>query len=67
MERTSSEPVFNLNECDLGRSFFSGRRAMLIHDNSLVEPVLQPFDALPDLAAIVELPANNRLRRLSRS
>ena len=24
---------------------------MLVHDSSLIQPVLQPFDAMPELAA----------------
>ncbi len=52
-EDTRSEPVFNLKVMR-AQSFFVGRRGMLVHDNSLVEPVLRPFDAAPDLAAIIE-------------
>jgi len=50
-----SEPVFNLKVMQ-AQSFFVGQGGMLVHDNSLVEPVLQPFDAVPDLAAIIERP-----------
>ena len=53
-----SEPVFNLKVMQ-AQSFFVGQRGMLVHDNSLVEPVLQPFDAVPDLAAIVERPTKS--------
>ena len=49
----ASEPVFNLKVMQ-AQSFFVGQRGMLVHDNSLVEPVLQPFDAMPELAAVVQ-------------
>jgi hypothetical protein len=61
VDDSGSEPVFNLKVME-SQSFFVGRQGMLVHDNSLVEPVLQPFDALPDLTAIIEQPANNRER-----
>ena len=57
VEDTGTEPVFNLKVMK-AQSFFVGRRGMLVHDNSLVEPVVQPFDAVPDLAAKIELPTN---------
>ena len=40
------EPVFNL-EVAAGQSFFVGKAGVLVHDNSLVEPVTEPFDAVP--------------------
>jgi len=61
VERDGVEPVFNLVVMQ-EQSFFVGQRGMLVHDNSLVEPVLQPFDAVPELAAIVERPAKSRER-----
>ncbi|MDR3637611.1 MAG: polymorphic toxin-type HINT domain-containing protein [Isosphaeraceae bacterium] len=42
------EPVFNL-EIAGGSSFFVGTHAALVHDNSLVQPVPEPFDAPPVL------------------
>jgi hypothetical protein len=44
------QPVFNL---DVGhsRSFFVGASGALVHDNSLVDPVLHPFDASKAVAA----------------
>ena len=45
--------VFNL-EVARGRSFFVGQGGMLVHDNSLVEPTPNPFDAPPALTAIVK-------------
>jgi hypothetical protein len=39
------------------QSYLVGQRGMLVHDNSLVEPVLQPFDATPDPIALTDLPA----------
>ncbi len=44
------QPVFNL-EVARGRSFFVGRAGLLVHDNSLIETVDEPFDAAPTLAA----------------
>jgi len=42
-----SQPVFNL-EVGENQSFFVGQAGALVHDNSLVEPVIQPFDELVD-------------------
>jgi len=55
---TGSEPVFNLKVMQ-AQSFFVGQRGMLVHDNSRVEPVLQPFDAMLELPAIVERPTKS--------
>jgi ribosomal protein S11 len=38
------QPVFNLDVAER-RSFFVGASGALVHDNSLVDPVLHPFDA----------------------
>ena len=38
------QPVFNL-EIANGQSFFVGNQGALVHDNSLVVPVSEPFDA----------------------
>jgi Pretoxin HINT domain len=38
------QPVFNLDVARC-RSFFVGASGALVHDNSLVDPVLHPFDA----------------------
>ena len=38
------QPVFNLDVAQC-RSFFVGASGALVHDNSLVDPVLHPFDA----------------------
>jgi hypothetical protein len=43
--------VFNL-EVDGGQSFFVGGPGVLVHDNSLVQPVSAPFDAGPVLTAV---------------
>jgi len=59
VERQGVEPVFNLVVMQ-GQSFLVGQRGMLVHDNSLVEPVLQPFDATPEPLEIVERPAQSR-------
>jgi hypothetical protein len=55
IEKGPVEPVYNLKVAD-GSSFFVGRRKVLVHDNSLVEPVLKPFDATSDLALRVGTP-----------
>ncbi len=46
------QPVFNL-EVAAGQSFFVGHRRVLVHDNSLVQPVTDAFDAEPDIAMTV--------------
>jgi hypothetical protein len=38
------QPVFNLDVAQ-SRGFFIGASGALVHDNSLVDPVLRPFDA----------------------
>ncbi len=43
------QPVFNL-EVARNSDFFVGKSAALVHDNSIVRPVPQPFDAPADLA-----------------
>jgi hypothetical protein len=51
VERDTIEPVFNLKVMQ-AQSFFVGQRGMLVHDNSLVQPVLEPFDTVPELADV---------------
>jgi len=46
----SVQPVFNL-EVARGHSFFVGERGALVHDNSLVLPTPEPFDAPLTVAA----------------
>jgi hypothetical protein len=41
-------PVYNLDVAT-NQDFFVGDLAALTHDNSLPEPELEPFDAVPDL------------------
>jgi len=55
VENIGSEPVFNLKVMQ-AESFFVGERGMLVHDNSLVEPVLEPFDGIPELGDMRERP-----------
>lgn len=50
VETGQNQPVFNL-EVARGQSFFVGRPGLLVHDNSLVESITEPFDAPSDLAA----------------
>lgn len=47
------QPVFNL-EVASGQSFFVGTAGLLVHDNSLVEPVAHPFDRPALLASAVD-------------
>ena len=44
------QPVFNL-KLDGGYDFCVGESGVITHDNSFVEPVEHPFDAVPALAA----------------
>ncbi|WP_254053276.1 polymorphic toxin-type HINT domain-containing protein [Singulisphaera sp. GP187] len=44
VEEGTVEPVYNL-EVAGGQSFFVGMLGALVHDNSLVRPVAEPFDA----------------------
>ena len=44
VDRDEARPVFNL-EVAGGHSFFVGRSRALVHDNSLVVPTTEPFDA----------------------
>jgi tetratricopeptide (TPR) repeat protein len=54
-EPSSVQPVFNL-EVAQNRDYFVGKKGMLVHDNSLVRPVPEPFDREPDLARIADSP-----------
>jgi Pretoxin HINT domain len=49
VRRGRLEPVFNLKVMH-AQSFFVGQQGALVHDNSAVEPVLQPFDLVAGLA-----------------
>jgi Pretoxin HINT domain len=51
VEKGHVQPVFNLQVAD-AQSFLVGKLGILVHDNSLVQPVLKPFDATPELGAI---------------
>jgi hypothetical protein len=51
VEDDRAQPVFNLQVAD-AESFFVGEQGALVHDNSLVRPTPEPFDAPPGLAAI---------------
>jgi hypothetical protein len=44
------QPVFNLDVAEAD-DFFAGRAAALVHDNTLPELRLEPFDTVPPLAA----------------
>ncbi len=47
IKRGQIQPVFNLKVMQ-AQSFFVGHRGTLVHDNSPVEPVLQPFDLVAE-------------------
>jgi len=51
VEEEAVQPVFNL-EVARNRDYFVGSRGMLVHDYSFVQPVREPFDREPDLAAL---------------
>jgi tetratricopeptide (TPR) repeat protein len=51
IEASNVQPVFNLEVAE-NRDYFVGMKQMLVHDYSLVQPVLEPFDREPDLAVI---------------
>ncbi len=51
VESGKVQPVFNL-ELSTGKSFFVGKRSVLVHDNTTVDPVHRPFDSEPVLASI---------------
>jgi hypothetical protein len=42
-----SQPVYNLDVAE-NRDFFVGARGLLVHDFSFVQPVVEPFDHLPE-------------------
>jgi hypothetical protein len=47
------QPVFNM-EVAQGQSFFVGKEGLLVHDNSLVQPVTAPFDAVAELTTAAQ-------------
>jgi Pretoxin HINT domain len=49
IERGPTQPVYNLEVLG-NHSFFVGKRGMLVHDKSQIEPVYRPFDTAPTLA-----------------
>jgi hypothetical protein len=51
VEPQAVQPVFNL-EVASGQSFFVGNGGALVHDNSLVQAVAEPFDAPASLARL---------------
>ncbi len=50
VESESVQPVFNL-EVGPSQSYLVGNGGVLVHDNSIVQPVTRPFDAEPTLAS----------------
>ena len=51
VEAGNVEPVFNLDVAQ-NRNFFVGKHGCLVYDFSIVQPVLAPFDRVPDLTAL---------------
>jgi hypothetical protein len=43
-----TQPVYNLDVAD-NRNFLMGKAGLLVHDFTFVQPVLAPFDRLPEL------------------
>jgi len=53
VETAEIQPVFNIEMAGT-HNFFVGGQGALVHDNSLVQPTPEPFDAAPDLTAITQ-------------
>jgi hypothetical protein len=49
IETDATQPVYNLDVAD-NRDFVVGKKGLLVHDFSFVQPVATPFDHLPKLA-----------------
>ena len=45
------QPVFNLQLAD-GNSFLVGKSGVLAHDNSVVNPEVNPFDRIPPIGEV---------------
>ena len=50
VEADKVQPVYNLDVAE-DADFFAGQRGALVHDNTLPDPRLAPFDAAPKPAA----------------
>jgi Pretoxin HINT domain len=50
IEPDQAQVVYNLDVA-INRDFFVGRSALLVHDYSFVQPVLEPFDRQPELTS----------------
>jgi hypothetical protein len=46
VEPDTSQPLYNLDVAQT-RTFFAGANHLLVHDNTLPDDRLRPFDALP--------------------
>jgi Pretoxin HINT domain len=55
IENDKMQPVYNLDVA-ANRNFFVGTKGLLVHDFSFVQPVAEPFDRQPDLAAVAATP-----------
>ena len=53
-EADQTQPVFNIEVAE-NCNFFVGTRGVLVHDNSFVSPVLEPFDRQPELGSSASL------------
>lgn len=52
-----SAPLFNIDVAE-NRTFFAGKSSLLVHDNSLPSPRLQPFDSVPPLKTAGQVTRN---------
>src|SRR5262249_44369332 len=55
IEPDSTQPVYNLDVAD-DRDFFVGSKGLLVHDYSIVQPVVAPFDREPELTSMAGPP-----------
>ena len=54
METGPVQPVFNLDVAE-AHDFFAGAVAVLVHDNTLPEIRLEPFDAVSELTSAASI------------
>jgi hypothetical protein len=60
VEEEKTQPVYNLKVAE-GESYFVGSAGVLAHDNSTIEPVPEPFDAVaPPAKSMSERPSRPR-------
>ena len=54
IEADKTQPVYNLDVAE-NRDFFVGKKGLLVHDFSFVQPVAEPFDRQPELDSQVSV------------